>query len=89
MGFMVDKVALGKVFSKYFSFLCQFSFLQLLNTHLSSGAGRGGQIVANIPSELSLTPPQEIKSRSQRSMSANVLRFGDGVGMGTFPGRGA
>jgi hypothetical protein len=26
MGFVVDKVALGQVFSEYFGFPCQFSF---------------------------------------------------------------
>jgi hypothetical protein len=26
VGFVVDKVALGQVFSKYFNFFCQFSF---------------------------------------------------------------
>jgi hypothetical protein len=38
---IVDKVALGKVFSEYFGFPCQSSFHQLLHNHphLSSGAG--------------------------------------------------
>jgi hypothetical protein len=56
-------VALGQVFSEYFSFLCQFSFHRLLHTHhhLSSGAGTIGQTVAAVPSELSLTPLQEEK----------------------------
>jgi hypothetical protein len=44
VGFVVDKVALGQVFSEYFSFLCQLSFHQLLQTNLSSGAGTVGQI---------------------------------------------
>jgi hypothetical protein len=58
-GFMVDNLALGQVFSDYFSFLCQ-SFHWLLHSHLhqSSCAGIIGQIVAHIPSRLSLTPPQ-------------------------------
>jgi hypothetical protein len=45
VGFVVDKVALGQVFSEYFSFLCQSSFHQLLHNHphLSSGAGTIGQ----------------------------------------------
>jgi hypothetical protein len=45
VGFVVDKVALGQVFSKYFGFLCQSSFHQLLHNHhhLSSGAGTIGQ----------------------------------------------
>jgi hypothetical protein len=60
MGFVVDKVALGHVFSDYFDFSCQFSFHQLLHTHHpSSGPGTIGQLVADVPSELSLTPLQE------------------------------
>jgi hypothetical protein len=60
VGSVVDKVALGQVFSEYFSFPCQFSFHQLLHTHhLSSGAGRMDQIVANVPS--GLITPQETK----------------------------
>jgi hypothetical protein len=50
MGSVVDKVALGQVFSEYFGFPCQFSFNQLLNTH---------HLVTDVPSGLSLTPPQE------------------------------
>jgi hypothetical protein len=42
---VVDKVALGQVFSQYFGFPCQSSFHQLLynHLHLSSGAGTIGQ----------------------------------------------
>jgi hypothetical protein len=45
VGFVVGKVALGEVFSKYFGFPCQSSFHQLLHDypHLSSGAGTIGQ----------------------------------------------
>jgi hypothetical protein len=45
VGFVVDKVALGQVFSEYFGFTCQSSFHQLLHNHphLSSGAGTIGQ----------------------------------------------
>jgi hypothetical protein len=61
--FVVDKVTLGQVFFfEYFSFPCQFSFHRLLHTHLSSGAGTRGQLVADVPSGLSLTPSQETKS---------------------------
>jgi hypothetical protein len=60
VGFVVNKVALEQVFSEYFGFPCQFSFHRLLHTyHLSSGAGIIGQTVADVPSGLSLTPPQE------------------------------
>jgi hypothetical protein len=40
VGFVVDKVALGQVFSEYFGFSCQSSLHQLLHNHphLSFGA---------------------------------------------------
>jgi hypothetical protein len=54
-------VARRQVTSEYFSFPCQFSFHRLLHIHhLSSGAGTIGQIVADILSGLSLTPPQDV-----------------------------
>jgi hypothetical protein len=60
VGFVMDKVAMGQVFSQYFGFPCQFSFHLLLHiNHLPSGAGTTGQLVADVPSELNLTPPQE------------------------------
>jgi hypothetical protein len=62
VGFVVDKVALGQVFSEYFGFPFQFSFNRLLHTHhLSSGAGTKGQLVADKPSRLNLIPPQKKK----------------------------
>jgi hypothetical protein len=62
--FVVDKVAVEQVFSEYFGFPCQFSFHRLLHTHhLSSGAGTIGQLVADVPSGLSLTPTQETKKK--------------------------
>jgi hypothetical protein len=64
VGFVVDKVALGQVFSEYFGFPCQFSFPRLLHIHhLSSGAGTIGQIVADVPSRLSLIKPEETKKK--------------------------
>jgi hypothetical protein len=61
--FVENKVALGQVFSEYFGFLCQFSSRRLLHIdhhhHLSFGDGTTGQIVADVPSLLSLTQPQE------------------------------
>jgi hypothetical protein len=54
---MVDKVALGQIFSEYFDFTCQSSFHLLLNTHhLSSGAVNIGQTVAAVPSGLTVSP---------------------------------
>jgi hypothetical protein len=57
VGFLMDKVALGHVFSEYFSLPYQFSFHQMLHIHPSSGAGTIGYSVADVPSGLSLTPP--------------------------------
>jgi hypothetical protein len=37
--FVVDKVALGQVFSEYFGFSCRFSFHQLLQKSSSSITG--------------------------------------------------
>jgi hypothetical protein len=62
VGFVVDKVALGQVSSEYFGFPCQFSFHRLPHTNQpSSGASTIGQMVADVPSGLSLTQPQETK----------------------------
>jgi hypothetical protein len=66
VGFVVDKVALGQVFSEYFCFRNQFSFDRLLHIHhhLSSEAGTVGQLMACVPSGLSLIPPQETKKKN-------------------------
>jgi hypothetical protein len=37
MGFVVDRVALGQVFSEYFGFPCQLSFRQILHPHNEPG----------------------------------------------------
>jgi hypothetical protein len=37
VGFVVDKVALGHVFSEYFGFPCQSSFHQILQHHNHPG----------------------------------------------------
>jgi hypothetical protein len=60
MGFMVNEVAFGQVFSEYCGFRCQ-AFYRLLQTHHHppSWAGTVGQMLADVPSGLRLTPPQE------------------------------
>jgi hypothetical protein len=55
VGFVVDKVALRQVFSEYFL----FHRLLHIHHHLSSGAVIIGQLVADVPSGLSLIPPQK------------------------------
>jgi hypothetical protein len=62
---MVDKVALSQIFSEYFGFPCQFLVHRLVHIHhhLSPGAGTIGQLVADVPSVLSLTPRQGNKKK--------------------------
>jgi hypothetical protein len=81
--FVVDKVALGQIFSDYFGFPCQFTFHRLLHTHhhLSSGAGTIGHLVADVPSGLSLTPPQETKKKNyssveKKGLTTTIFRYG-------------
>jgi hypothetical protein len=63
MGFVVDKVALGQVFSEHFGFPCQPSFHQLLHNqpHLSSGAGTIGQ---KWPQYMGLSPTPLARKKS-------------------------
>jgi hypothetical protein len=49
--------------SEYFGFPFQFSFHEMLDSRLSSGAGTIGQLVTDVPNGLSLTPPHEIKKK--------------------------
>jgi hypothetical protein len=65
VGFVVDEVALGQVFSEYFGFPCQLSFHQMLLTHLLFRAGTIGPVVAAVLSGLSLTPLHEIKEMNR------------------------
>jgi hypothetical protein len=66
VGFVVDKVALGQVFSEYFGFPCQSSFHQLLHNHphLSSGVCTIGQKWLQYKG-LSPTPPIIIIKKTQ------------------------
>jgi hypothetical protein len=41
VGFMVNKVALGQIFSEYFGFPCQSSFHQFLHNHYHLSITRG------------------------------------------------
>jgi hypothetical protein len=57
VGFVVDKVVLGQVFSEYFRFPCQSSFHQLLHNHPSTIWGLYNRSeMAAVPSGLSPTP---------------------------------
>jgi hypothetical protein len=66
---------MGKVFSEYFGFPYQSSFHRLLHTHdLSSGAGTICQLVADVPSGVSLTPPQEKKKVPSKFVYGKILK---------------
>jgi hypothetical protein len=76
--YVVDKVALGQVFSEYLGFSCQFTFHRLLHTHpLLSWAGTVGQTVADVPSGVSLTPPQEkLKKKTTIMLEVSEPNYG-------------
>jgi hypothetical protein len=66
--FVVDKVALGQVFSEYFGFPCQSSFYQLLQKSSSSiiwGLYNRPEVAA-VPSGLSPIPPIIKKYKNPR-----------------------
>jgi hypothetical protein len=80
VGLVVEKVILGQFFSEYFGFFCQLSFHLLLHNHhcLTSGAGTVGQLVAEVPSGLSLTPPHPKKLKPIILMMATMIFCGNG-----------
>jgi hypothetical protein len=49
---------IGAGFLLVLGFPCQFSFHRLLHTHISTGDGTIGQILAGVPSGVSLTTLQ-------------------------------
>jgi hypothetical protein len=64
VGFVVDKVALGQVFSEYFGFPCQFLFHQMVHIHrLLFAAGTMGQLVTDVTSELCHRTPRKKKEK--------------------------
>jgi hypothetical protein len=71
VGFVVDKVALGRVFSEYFGFPCHSSFHKILHHHNHPGQATIGQSVAAVLSGPSWAPPStmQIKKRKVRNMS--------------------
>jgi hypothetical protein len=59
-GICGKQMALEQLFSEYFDFPCQFSFHEMIHTHLSSGVGTVVvQLVSDVPSGLSFSLPQE------------------------------
>jgi hypothetical protein len=66
-GFVVDEVVLGQVFSEYFGLAWKLPFHQILHTHPSCGTGTKGQLMADVPSGLSLTPPHKLERKLLKS----------------------
>jgi hypothetical protein len=62
VGFVVDKMSMGQVFSEYFGFPRQFLFHRLLHIHHHISYIID-QLVADVPNGLSLTPRQETKEK--------------------------
>jgi hypothetical protein len=77
VGFVVDKVMLGQVFSEYFGFPCKSSFHQLLHNHphLSSRAGTIGQKLPQYKG-LSSTPLAIIKKSNSASVATDTSSRG-------------
>jgi hypothetical protein len=75
VGFVVDKVVLGRVFSEYFGFPCQSSFNQILYHHNHPGQATIGQSVAAVPSGQSWTPPptKRIKKKVRGHCFATIF----------------
>jgi hypothetical protein len=70
VGFVVEKVPLGQVFSEYFGFPCHFSLHRLLHIHhLSSGAGTATNWTQS-------HPPKETEKNLIRFLTGafNILR---------------
>jgi hypothetical protein len=66
--FVLDKVALGQVFSEYFGFPCQSSFHWLLhNHHPSSGAGTIGQQWPTYQVDSVSPHPEKLKKKRNTS----------------------
>jgi hypothetical protein len=62
-GICGGQIGAGAGFLRVLWFLLPISFHRLIHTHLPSGAGTAGQLVAAVPSGFSLTPPPESKEK--------------------------
>jgi hypothetical protein len=88
VGFVVDKAALGQVFSEYFSFPCH-SFQRLLHTHHypSSGADIACQIVVTVPNGLNITQPHEKELLYSFLLHNHLLMLQSIILLQGYPGR--
>jgi hypothetical protein len=75
MGFVVEKAALKQVFSDHFDFPCQFAFHHTFHTCLSPGTDTIGQLVADVPSELTPTPLKKKKTYMSSSFPESTAHL--------------
>jgi hypothetical protein len=68
----VDKAHWDRSLFECFGFLCQSLFHQMLHTHLSNGTGTIGQLVADVPSGLTVSPTT---SHEIRNTGFNIRRL--------------
>jgi hypothetical protein len=75
VGFVVNKIALGHVFSEYFGFPYQSSFHQLLhNNHIYHLGLYNRPEVAAVPGDISPTPIKKKKdSREGKALGSGVF----------------
>jgi hypothetical protein len=67
VGFVVDEVALGQVFSEYFGLPCQSLFHRLIhNHHPSFGAGTIGQQWPTYQVDSVSPQPEKLKKKEKR-----------------------
>jgi hypothetical protein len=72
-GLVVDKAALGQVFSEYFDFPCQSSFYQFLRHHNHPGGDTTiGLLVAVVPSGSNWAPHTIYKLEKKLVFAGNV-----------------
>jgi hypothetical protein len=68
MGFVVDEVSLGQVFSQYFGFPCQFSFYQIYHPELVQWASQ----LPTLEVHLLPPPPTKIKKKDRKKKTENT-----------------
>jgi hypothetical protein len=77
VGFLVDKVALGQVFSDFFGFPCQSSFHQFLHNqyHLSSPGSNQGLVMWDFVMDKSGTEAGFLPSTSVSPANLHSTNF--------------
>jgi hypothetical protein len=75
VGFVVDKGALGQVSSEHFGFPANSNSTKCSILIYQGRGGARGQLVADVPSGLSPTPPQETKQKKRKEKKRKLTCF--------------